>query len=581
MPGIPHPLSDALRPHRRRLLFAAACHGAAGALLILQAWLVAGILDDAVFGPAPPSAARLAAVLPVLAARAGILWLAHVLAADTAIAVKGMVRHRLSEALGRLPAGHPRPEAGRYAGLMVEGVEALEPFVARYLPAMAQAVFLPFAILAVVLPLDWLSAPVFALTAPLIPLFMILIGRGAEKLNLAQWATLTRMAAYLLDAVQALPTLRLFHAVDREARRVAGVAERYRRDTMRVLRVAFLSALALEFLATVSIALVAVFIGFRLLWGEMAYERGLFILLLAPEFYLPLRALGAQYHARMEALGAAEQMAPLLRDAVRGTDAAAPAPAVAVPDGEPPRVAVDGVRFGYDPGRPILDGLSFTLEPGTLTALVGASGAGKSTVMALLRGRLTPWSGGVRIGDAAAGPPALRPAWIPQQPHLFAGTIADNIRLGVPDATDEAVRAAAARAHAAAFIKRLPDGYATRVGERGAGLSGGEARRIALARAFVMRSPLVLMDEPSASLDQDSEEALVAALDDLRRACTILVVAHRLTTVRTADRILVLDTGRIVQAGRFADLAGREGAFARLAGSASPLLAAGAGRVVA
>ncbi|WP_051340888.1 thiol reductant ABC exporter subunit CydD [Azospirillum halopraeferens] len=572
----PGPLSGALPAHRPRLALVAGCHGVAGALLIVQAWLFAGLLDGVVFGAAPPPAAHLFAVLPVLAARAGALWMAGVLAADVAIAVKGEVRRRLVEALRRSPPGGARPEGGRFAGLMVDGVEALEPFVARYLPAMVQAAMLPLAILAVVLPLDWLSALVFAVTAPLIPVFMILIGRGAERLNRAQWATLARLSAYLLDAVRALPTLRLFGAVAREGERVAAAAERYRRDTMRVLRVAFLSALALEFLATVSIALVAVFIGFRLLWGEMAYERALFILLLAPEFYLPLRTLGAQYHARMEALGAADQMAPLLETPeTPGMPAPADPASAPVPAGAArgaPRVTVDAVRFGHTPGRPLLDGLSFTLEPGTLTALVGASGAGKSTVMALLRGRLAPWSGDLRIDGVPPGAAPLRPAWIPQAPHLFAGTIADTIRAGAPGAPDEAVRAAARRARAAPFIERLPDGYATRIGERGAGLSGGEVRCLALARAFLMDAPLVLLDEPSASLDPDSEEALVAALEDLRRDRTILIVAHRLTTVRTADRILVLDAGRIAQSGRFADLAGRDGPFARLAGAASPLL---------
>ncbi|MGQ9367601.1 thiol reductant ABC exporter subunit CydD [Azospirillum sp. A39] len=574
MPGLPAPLSEALPRLRRRLALVAACNGAAGALLIAQAWLVADLLDGVVADATVPDTWHTLAVLAVLLARAGALWVANVLAADTAVAVKGLVRMRLGEALAHPAVAARRPEAGRCAALMVEGVEALDPFVARYLPASIQAAMLPLAIVAVVLPLDWLSALVLTLTAPLIPFFMILIGRGAERLNQAQWATLARLSAYLLDAVQALPTLRLFGAVPREGRRVAAAADRYRSRTMRVLRVAFLSALALEFLATVSIALVAVFIGFRLLWGEMAYARGLFILLLAPEFYLPLRTLGAQYHARMEALGAAEQMAPLLEAAAQASPVPEPAPGPpANRSPHAPRVVADAVRFGHAPDRPLLDGVTFVLEPGTLTALVGASGAGKSTLMALLRGRLSPWSGALLV-DGVPAAAAARPAWIPQAPHLFAGTIADNIRLGRPHASDQEVCAAARRAHAAPFVERLGDGYATRIGERGAGLSGGEARRIALARAFLMEAPLVLLDEPSASLDHESEEALIDALEDLRRDRTVLVVAHRLTTVRAADRVLVLDRGRIAEAGRFDTLAQGSGAFSRLAGSSSPLLRA-------
>lgn len=569
MAGTPRPLSDLLPHHRRPLVLAAAAHGLAGALLILQAWLIAGILNDVVFGNDPAPGRRLLAALPVLLARMGLLWLANVLAADIAIAVKGEVRRMLRAAPGRTTM-----DAGRFAGVLVEGVEALDPFVARYLPAMAQAVLLPAAILAVVLPLDWVSALVFALTTPLIPFFMILIGRGAERLNLEQWAVLARMSAYLLDAVQALPTLRLFGAVGREARQVKHTSELYRQHTMRVLRVAFLSALVLEFLATVSIALVAVFVGFALLWGAIPYQRGLFILLLAPEFYLPLRSLGAHYHARMEALGATEQMAPMLVD--ESSPDSPPNPPAIVDSKCAPRVVVDSIRFGYSAECPILDGLSFVLEPCSLTALVGESGSGKSTIMALLRGRLRPWSGAMRVDRQSIGGRIPQPAWIPQWPHLFTGTIADNIRLGAPEASDDAVREAARRAHASGFIERLSEGYATRLGERGAGLSGGEVRRIALARAFLMQAPLILLDEPSASLDHDSEDALVAALDELRRDRTILVVAHRLTTVRGADQILMLADGRIVQKGRFAALAGTGGPFARLAGAASPLLAADA-----
>ena len=577
MARLPVPFADTLPRHRRRLTLAVAAHGLAGALLILQCWLLAGILDDLVFGHGPVTPARLLAVLPVLLGRAAALWIAGVLAGDAAIAVKGEVRRRLSDAAGR-PGNPDAPGAGRFASMMVDGVEALGPFIARYLPAIGQAVLLPLAVLAAVLPLDWLSALILALTAPLIPVFMILIGRGAEALNREQWATLARLSAYLLDAVQALPTLRLFGAVEREARQVADAAEDYRERTMRVLRIAFLSALVLELLATVSIAMVAVFIGFALLWGEMDYRRGLFILLLAPEFYLPLRSLGVHYHARMEALAAAEPMAALLAGGTEAQAGAAP-PAPPAPFlTAPPRVEVAGLRFGHQHGgEALFDDLSFTLEPGSLTALVGASGAGKSTLLALLRGQLTPWSGSIRIAGATPGVLSPPPAWIPQAPHLFAGTIADNIRLGAPHADDDAVRDAAMRANAAAFIERLPDGYATRLGERGAGLSGGEARRIALARAFLMDSPLVLLDEPSASLDHESETALVAALDELRRNRTLVMVAHRLTTIRSADRVMVLEGGRMVQDGPFATLSRSDGPFSRLAGASSPLLAAMAG----
>ncbi|SDE96959.1 thiol reductant ABC exporter subunit CydD [Rhodospira trueperi] len=578
MTRAPEPLVGLLPAVRGRLIAVYALNALAGGLMIANAALLAGALHRLVFGHGAPDPTLWILAAGLIAGRALATWAAGVVAADLGLAAQARVRRDLFATLT-----HPAPTADGSAGrlapaeaatLATDGVEALTPYLSGYLPAIAQAAVLTLAILAVVLPLDWISGLTLAVTAPLIPLFMILIGAGAERLNVAQWAVLTRLSGAFLDAVQALPLLRLFGATAREGMRIARAAEGYRIATMKVLRVAFLSALALEILATLGVALVAVFLGFRLLWGMVDYDRALFILLLAPEFYLPLRALGAQYHARMDALAAAERLAPVLR----GTPATPPETIAAAPvTGAAPRVVLEHVSFAYAAAEtaPILTDLSVTLEPGTLTALVGASGGGKSTLLALLRGVLHPTGGRILVDGDPLDPRRHRPAWVPQAPRLFAGTIADALRLGAPDAPDAALWEALRRVGAEAVVSARPLGLATPLGEGGRGLSGGEIRRLALARALLADAPLVLMDEPSASLDHASEEALIRALNGLRADRTVVIAAHRLSTLQGADRILVLEGGHIVEEGSFANLSqARQGAFARLMGARSPLVAA-------
>jgi ATP-binding cassette subfamily C protein CydD len=413
-------------------------------------------------------------------------------------------------------------------------------------------------------------------TAPMIPLFMILIGSGAEARNQRQWKQLARMSAHFLDVIQGLTTLKLFGASRREVKVVAKISDDYRVSTMQVLRIAFLSSAVLEFFATVGIAIVAVFIGFRLYglalpvppWlavPDVTFLQGLFVLMLAPEFYAPLRNLGTQYHARLAAVAAAEQLIQVLEAE----------PAQSVPGTEPLAarrplgVRFESVRFRYEEGRDALQGLDIEIPPGQRIALVGTSGAGKTTVVNLLLGFLTPTGGRILIGAQELSRIDLEDwrrhlAWVPQQPRLFQGSIADNIRLGVPEASLDAVRESARRARADQFIAALPDGYDSRVGERGAGQSGGQIQRIALARAFLRDAPLVILDEATANLDPESERLVQEGIDDLARDRTLLVVAHRLATVRRADRILVLDRGQIVEQGDHATLAAAHGLYARM-----------------
>jgi len=555
---------------------AVALGSAGGLLLIAQAWLVAKVVNGAIFQGAGLAEVQpwLGWLLALYLARALLAWLAERAAFRGAVRVKVALRDRVFrhiQALG--PAYLSGERSGALVEALVKGVEDLEPYYARFLPAMTLTVLIPLAILVVVLPMDWLSGLVLLVTAPLIPFFMILIGKGAEALNQRQWRQLARMSGRFLDVIQGLTTLKTFNASRREAETIARVSEDYRRSTMQVLRVAFLSSAVLEFIASLSIAVVAVFIGFRLYQldlpvpdalgvPQIGFFTGFFVLLLAPEFFLPLRNLGTQYHGRMEAVAAAERLMEILEtpppQGICGTATLAP--------GAPLHLRLEAIRFAYAPGREALQGLSLDLPPGQRLALVGPSGAGKTTLVNLLLGFLRPNSGrilvdGLNLADVDPAHWRRHLAWVPQNPRLFRGTLLDNIRLGVPDATPESVQTAARQARASGFIEALPQGYETQVGEGGMGLSGGQIQRVALARAFLRDAPLVILDEPTASLAPADEALVQEGIDALARGRTLLVVAHRLNTVRAADRILVMQAGRLVQDGDHASLMASDGPY--------------------
>jgi ATP-binding cassette subfamily C protein CydD len=539
-----------------------------GLLLIMQAWCLARMIDGTIF-----RGEDLAHVMPwawgmlaLILVRAGLAHAAEQVAFGAAARIKQAVRERLFRHVQSLGPRYLTDErTGDITTTIIDGVEALEAYYARFLPASSMAGLMPVAILAVVFPMDWGSALVMVLTAPLIPFFMILIGRGAEQLNRKQWKQLARMGGHFLDVIQGLTTLKLFNASRREAAVIARISADYRQATMKVLRVAFLSALSLEFFSTVSIAIVAVLIGFRLLFGELGFFTGLFVLLLAPEFYLPLRSLGAQYHARMDAIGAAERMVEILETRTSVSPISSTAP---LPSG-PHAIRLRNVHFAYEEGRTALAGVDFEIKPGERIALVGPSGSGKSTVINLLLGFIRPQRGAVTVDGADLRSLDLAQwrrllAWVPQRPRLFHGTVADNIRLGLPDADDAAVINAARQANAEAFIRELPAGLETLVGEGGRGLSGGQVQRLALARAFLRDAELVVLDEPTANLDRESERFVQQAIDALAQNRALVTVAHRLATVQKADRILVLDRGRIVQQGSHEQLLSEDGLYRHL-----------------
>jgi ATP-binding cassette subfamily C protein CydD len=562
------------RLSRGPLTWAGASSLANALLLIVQYRLLASVVSDVLFAGQGLDSVwpRLWPILIVVVARALAVWAGEAAAVTAAARVKQSLRMDLLGHLMTLGPIHLKGErTGELTTMLVEGVDALDPYYARFLPAMSTVALVPLAVLAAVLPMDWLSALVLTVSAPLIPLFMILIGKGAERLNQRQWAKLARMSAHFLEALQGLTTLKLFNASRRESEVIARISEDYRLATMAVLRVAFLSALALEFFATLGVALVAVFIGFRLLSGNMGFEQGFFVLLLAPEFYLPLRSLGAHYHARMEAIGAASRIAEIMQQPATTTPAAE---ATTTDRRAIPKIVFRDVHLTYEGGRKGLNGADFQIEPGEMTALVGPSGAGKSSIVNVLLGFVAPTTGTILVDGQPLASLNIeswrqRIAWVPQSPHLFRGSIADNIRLGTPDALDDAMENSARLTGADDFIRTLPGGYRHEIAEGGRDLSGGQRRLIALTRAALRDAALLILDEPTASLDRDSERKVSEAVRRLSQGRSLLVVAHRLETVRAADRILVLDGGRIIEQGRHDALLALGGLYAELIATGS------------
>lgn len=557
-------------PGTRRLAALVVAIGLAttGARIAL-AWLLARIVAAAFLGHWEAGPWYFAAFLAAAALHAVLVGCREAVAQGTVDAGTAGLRARLLAHLFRLGPARLRDErTGEIAALAGDGIERMQPYAARYRPQVALSMLVPLLIGAAVATQDWVSAVILLATAPVLPLLMALVGTYSERHIRHQWQALARMSAHFLDMVQGLTTLKLFGRGDAARLSVARVAGSYQRGSLGALRYAFLSGLVLEFITAGAIAIVAVTLGLRLIAGAIGFERALFVLLLTPEFYRPLRDLGQHRHAAMEAREPAARIGALLD---REGAPAAPA-ATAFRLAGPPRIACRGVGYLYPGGaRPALIDVDTELPPGTRTALVGPSGAGKSTLLQVLLRFIEPDHGwvevnGLRLGALPVEAWRAHLAYVPQRPYLFAGSILENIRLGRPESSRREVEAAAALAGAASFIERCSRGYDTPIGQRGLNLSGGEAQRLAIARAFLKDAPLLLLDEPTAHLDLETEAQIRVAMDRLMRGRTVLIAAHRLQTVRGADQILVLDGGRVVEAGMHRDLVSLGGMYARLIG---------------
>ena len=549
-----------------------------GILLIAQARFLSTIVHDAFMEKRSidqlwPFFAALAVVIIL---RAALGWAREVSGFYAGSGIRQEVRlELLAHIISLGPSYTSTQSTGALTSTVMEQVEGLHNFYAFYLPQLALAVMIPAAVLAFVFPHSWAAGGLLLATAPLIPLFMILVGMGAESISQRHFQSLARMSAYFLDVLQGLTTLKLFGRSKGAAETIAAVSDNYRKRTMGVLRIAFLSSAVLEFFSSISIALVAVYLAMTYLgylsfgvYGEpLSLAGGFFILLLAPDFYLPLRELGTHYHARAEAVGAAEEILKIL---------AVPRPSfsngsIRWVQTAPLHIKFQNVCLAFDGGRrPALQGINFDLRSGEQVVLVGGSGAGKTTTLNLLLGFLQPDKGCILINDnplADLAPDSWREniAWVGQRPVLFHGTIRENILLGRPQASEDQIKRAAGNARVLDFSMHLPAGLETQVGEQGAGISRGQAQRVALARAFLKDAPMLLLDEPTAGLDAENESLIMAALSELSRGRTVLTLTHRLTNIKHADRILVLENGRIIEQGNYSELMAGGGRFHRLA----------------
>lgn len=549
---------------RRPLSIAVLLGLGAGVLIILQTASVVHIVDTAIFEKQTLAALRTPFLLTLLIifARAATQYASGRMGYYCAARVRQSVRSDLLSRLRELgPVRLSREHSGELAGTVTDGVEALEPYFSRYLPQRAVAAILPLLILAVSYPTDWITGLIFTGTAIFIPVLMILIGEEARSRNQRQWKELSRMSSRFLDILRGLPTLKMFGAARREGEVIRRISEDHRAATMEVVRIAFVSSLMLELITTISIALVAITTGLRLLHGNMDFSRAYFVLLIAPEFYRPLRTMGTTYHARMSAAAAAERIYALLApDAspaepppIRPAAPPAAAPPAAPPAARPattaapPEIEFQNVTCAYDQARrgPVLQDISLHIGPGEHVAVTGKSGIGKTTLLYLLLGFLQPQEGSVLVDGVNAALLDLerwrtQVAWMPQRPTIFPASVRENIALGRPGASDDEVEAAAHRAHAHHFITRLPQGFETAVGEGGHGISGGEIQRLGLARLFLRDAGLLLLDEPATHLDAASEQYVHSAISDLAAGRTMIVVAHRAAALDLVERVIAL-----------------------------------------
>lgn len=518
-----------------------------GGLGIAVALVLAPVMAAAIQGAPVEAAPVLIALAVCLAGRAVLAGVAEWCGARASAAVRRAVRRAVVDKMARLgPARLENSRTGALVSLAVEQVEALDGYAARYRPQVIAVAAVPPAVAAVALWIDWRVGLALLISAPLVPLAMALVGLGAAAASQRQFTEMARMNGHFLDRLQGLWTLKLFDMADPEADRIAQVADRFRAGTMRVLRIAFLSSTALEVIASGAIAALAVYLvhGWLTGGGGVDLAGGLVLLMLVPEFYLPFRQFAASYHDRASAIGAADHIAALL------DRPDPPAAGTLAPPAAAPQIAFAGVGVARGGRSDGVTAVELTLLPGQTTAVVGASGAGKSTLIDVVLGLLEPTEGRLLIDgiplsglDRAAWRRQI--AWLGQSPALIHGTVRDNIVLGRPDASADAVAEAVEMAGLTPTLATLPKGLDTALGEGGSGVSGGEARRIALARAILTDAPVVLLDEPTASLDAATEATVIDGLRRFLPGRTALLATHAEAPLALAHRVVTLDRGRI------------------------------------
>lgn len=542
-------ISEIVRKAFRALAVAVGLGAGGAVLLVAQMGLLAHLVDDVAFQHRSVVAESWLFVgfLCVAFTRCCVQWVADMVGERAGQRAVTLFRHDLIRRVFRIgPVGLHDLETGRLATALTDGVEALQPYIAQYIPRAAAMVVLPCIILGVVAGLDGWSFLILAVTGPLIPFFMALVGYSAQGLMDRQWTRLLLLGASFLDAVQGMTTLRLFGRARDSIDIVQALAEAHRMATMRVMRVAFLTSAVLEFFSSLAVALVAIVLGSRLLSGHVDFQTAFFVLLLAPEYFAPLRNFSASYHARQNALSAMDGLMAFMRLPELCVDrSAAPHQATMA---APEKLVFNDVSAGYGHGPDVLCGISFTAHRGTITAVKGASGSGKTTLLRVLLGMMPVRAGGIVAVDDAGNHIAVqngRIGWVPQSPHLLNGTIRDNLRLADPDADDNGLRSVAAQAGVLSFIDALPDGLDTVVGDRGTALSGGEIRRLALARALMTAPDILVFDEPTADLDATNATLIAAAIKHLADGRIVIAVSHRPDIINQAGQVLHLPEGVI------------------------------------
>jgi len=539
MPALDRRLLSHTRGTRSFLVLSAVIGVAQAVVILIQASLLAGIIADAFLGgfELAELRGRVIALAAALLTRAALSWVAEVVAQRCSATVKSELRMQFLQRIAALgPRWLTRERSGELANLATRGIDALDDYFSRYLPQLVLVAVVPLLVAGRMLATDWLSAAIVVVTLPLIPIFMILVGLTTKAMTARHWATLQQLAHHFLDVLSGLRTLKVYGRSRAQVATIRRLADQQRRTTLATLRLAFLSSLVLELIATLSVALVAVSVGLRLVDGRLDLRTALLVLILAPEAYLPLRLLGAHYHASAEGLAAADELFTVIEQETSPSGDLQPTAGTALR-------LTDVTVYGDDRAEPLIDNLSLTVAPGQVTGIVGPSGCGKSTLLGLLLGTIHPDHGTVVAGGidlAEADPAAWRSgvAWMGQDPTLFAGTVADNIRLGLDDASELAVRRAARAARVDVPLDLM-------LGERGTGVSAGQRRRIALARAILRDAPLLLLDEPTESVDPETEQDLLESLPSVLAGRTVVLVTHRPALLELCDHVVHLDRSAV------------------------------------